>query len=323
MRVHGVGGDPLQLGLVAAGAHGLLSLPWRVPHPARAAQVVGPHLGPHPLRHRLRGPLLLRDGQLRVGPPGVLRPRRGPARHAGRVHPGRARRAGLLRREPGGRVQPARAGAARGPRGGVQLRAHGVHGGPERRVPRGAAGGARRGRRGVQERVRGVRVARALLQWRARRARHVRTATPTTTPRPPSRAAGGARPTPSPSAPAPAASRPPSRIPSWPSTSGTGGSGPPRRRRRGAPRRGFMCLVASSYSSGSRSWRKLACFKLHSGIRPSTYWAYEDLRGSGENSFGPSLLFRICIDQHWYRLSTKLEYLSINNDVDLSIHTHG
>ncbi|RWW58335.1 hypothetical protein BHE74_00034806 [Ensete ventricosum] len=91
-----------------------------VEEPRRARRVVGPSLGPHPLRHRLLRQVQLPNRGLRVWQGGVLRRRRHTAGLAGGVHPGRwrRRRDGLPRREPGGRLQLADAGGAAGGEGG-------------------------------------------------------------------------------------------------------------------------------------------------------------------------------------------------------------
>lgn len=87
----------------------------------------------------------------------MQRRRRRPTRHPGRVHPLRRRRAGLLRRESGRRVQRPDGGGRERRVGDVWD--DGVRGGSERAVPRGAEGGG-----GLPERVRGVREAGVLLQ---------------------------------------------------------------------------------------------------------------------------------------------------------------
>ena len=181
LRAHGVAGNPLQRWLGGDGHHGLRAGAGGIARHERAVGVVGPPVGPHALLHlhlrRRHGQVRLRDGRLRLGEAGLRRRRGGPAGHAGRVHHGRQRGHGLLRREPGGRVQPADAGGAAGlrRRRGRQLRAHRVYGGPERRVPRRPARGVDDDdrRRGVQERVRGVRVGAVLLQRRVREPQHV------------------------------------------------------------------------------------------------------------------------------------------------------
>ncbi|KAL5651920.1 hypothetical protein ACJX0J_037378, partial [Zea mays] len=181
LRAHGVAGDPLERRVRGGGHHRLRAGAGGVARSERAVGVVGPAVGPHALLHRRgHGPVRLRDRRLRLGQAGLRRRRGRPAGHAGRVHHGRQRGHGLLRREPGGRVQPADAGGAAG-RGrcrGGQLRAHRLHGGPQRRVPRRPARGGfddvlRRRRRGLQERVRGVRVGAVLLQRRLREPQHL------------------------------------------------------------------------------------------------------------------------------------------------------
>jgi hypothetical protein len=158
--------------------HGLVPGPGGLVRPP-----VGAH-GLRPLRRvltRVRDRRLLRRGE--------LHPRRRAARHAGRVHPGRHRREGLLRREPGGRVQRRHRRGGDGRPGELRhVRVRRVRRGRERGVPARAADAARRegvrnlrrrrtaagGGGGVPERVRDVRDARVLLHGRARRARQLR-----------------------------------------------------------------------------------------------------------------------------------------------------
>uniref|UniRef100_A0A8R7PC05 Uncharacterized protein n=1 Tax=Triticum urartu TaxID=4572 RepID=A0A8R7PC05_TRIUA len=177
VRRHGVAGRPVQRRHGSARHHGVRAPAGRVARCAGALGLVRPPLGPHRMRAgRRHGAARLRHRRLRLRHGRVRRGRRGAPSDAGRVHARRHGRAGLLRRQPGGRVQPAGAGGAvlRGaPRRRVDrrvLRFGGVRGGPERDVPRRAP--VRR-RRGLPERVRRVRAARVLLQRRLRQPRDV------------------------------------------------------------------------------------------------------------------------------------------------------
>ncbi|KAL5679799.1 hypothetical protein ACJX0J_006184, partial [Zea mays] len=170
----GVAGHPVQRRKLEAGHDGLRAAAGHVARGPGAVGVVRPRLGPHRLRAGRQRQGGVRDGRLRVRVPGVQRAERGDACDAGRVHAGLRGRQRLLRREPGGRLQPADPGGARGRRRHRRqchdVRRGRVHGGPQRAVPRGAA---RRGRRRVPQRLRRLRQARVLLQRRLRQPQHL------------------------------------------------------------------------------------------------------------------------------------------------------
>ena len=110
----------------------------------------------------------MRDGRVRGGAP-VRRGVRRAARQPGRVHARVA--AGLLQRQPGGRVQPAGGGAA-GERAG-QLQRRGLRRRPAADLPAGAGRAGGRPDGGVPERVRRVRHGPVLLPRPVRGPRHV------------------------------------------------------------------------------------------------------------------------------------------------------
>jgi hypothetical protein len=166
----GVAGHPVECREREAGPDGFRAAARHVARRARAVGLVRPAVGAHRLRAGRVREVRVRHGRLRLGLPRVQRPKRRDAGHAGRVHARRQRRQRLLRRQPGGRLQPADADRAlrRGRRDNV--RRGRMRGGPEHAVPRGAPGARRRG---VPERVRRVRQARVLLQRRVRQPQHL------------------------------------------------------------------------------------------------------------------------------------------------------
>uniref|UniRef100_A0A804PBQ1 Uncharacterized protein n=1 Tax=Zea mays TaxID=4577 RepID=A0A804PBQ1_MAIZE len=166
---HGVAGRPVQRRQPKAGADGVRAPAGRGTRGAGAGGLVRPHVGAHGLLPgRRHGAARLCHGRLRLWLRRVRGRGRCAAGHAGRVHARRQWRAGLLRRQPRGWLQPPRAGGdlrrRRLQRAGV-VRGGRVRSGPERDVPRRAPS---RGRRRVPERVRRVRAARVLLQRRLR-----------------------------------------------------------------------------------------------------------------------------------------------------------
>jgi hypothetical protein len=164
-----VAGRPVQRRQPKARAHGVRAPAGRGARGAGAGGLVRPNVGAHGLLPGWRhGAASLCHGRLRLRLGRVRGRGRCAAGHAGRVHARRQWRAGLLRRQPRGRLQPPRAGGdlrrRRLHRASLVRRSR-VRGGPERDVPRRAPS---RGRRRVPERVRRVRAARVLLQRRLR-----------------------------------------------------------------------------------------------------------------------------------------------------------
>ncbi|WVZ22539.1 hypothetical protein V8G54_001083 [Vigna mungo] len=131
--------------------------PWRLQarpqpglHPSTPGPLVRPLLGPSRLRLRRLRTRPLRHGRLRRVP--LLQwHRRNPAGHPGRVHP--RQRAGLLRREPCGRIQPAH---LHHPLQGIRkMQLRRLRQRPQHHVPCGPAGAFTRqqARGGLQERL--------------------------------------------------------------------------------------------------------------------------------------------------------------------------
>lgn len=159
----------------SAPVHWVRSRQRQVPDRNHTQVMVGSDMGSDPLLRRLRQEVRLPHRRLRLGEGRVRRQRREAPRHAGGVHAERRRRPGLLRREPGRRLQPPDAGGRQGRHQG-RVRRHRLPRGPERRVPHAAAGRRaweRERKRRVQERVRGVRRPAVLLQRGLQHARHV------------------------------------------------------------------------------------------------------------------------------------------------------
>jgi len=131
---------------------------------------------PRPLVRPLLGPPRLRLRRLRTRPlrhrrlrrvPLLQRHRRHPAGHPGGVHPGQ--RAGLLRREPGGRVQPAH---LHHPLQGIRkMQLRGLRERPEHHVPGGPSGAFTRqqARGGLQERLLRLQLPEVLLHGLVRK----------------------------------------------------------------------------------------------------------------------------------------------------------
>jgi hypothetical protein len=141
---------------------------WSVGGVHGAGGVVGAHLGSDGLQLRRGRERVVRDGRVRH----VAQVRGGVGRDAGEPGGVHGRGDGLLRREPGGRLQPAPVGEA-GERAG-QLQRGRLRRRPARKLPGGAGGeGGGRAHGGVPERVRRVRHGPVLLPGAVREPVHV------------------------------------------------------------------------------------------------------------------------------------------------------
>jgi hypothetical protein len=166
VRGDGVAGHPAERREGGAGARRAAAGAGAVGVGAAPRGVVGARVGAAGVLVRRGGARAVRHGRLRRR--ALLRRRRGRAAgHAGGDHPGHRAVPGLLRREPGGRVQhPHRDDA--GARVGRPVRGGRVRERPEPRVPRGARRPRRGPRGGVPQRLRRLRRAAVLLHGAVR-----------------------------------------------------------------------------------------------------------------------------------------------------------
>jgi len=155
---HDMAGITLRRHLAAASHHRIRSPERRIEDIKNPEILVGSDMGTDPLRSRPGREVLLRHRGLRFRK-GRVRRRCQASGDIGRVHPKRRRRVGLLRREPGRRLQPSDADRGEGRHQG-RVQRHGMSRRPQRRVSGGAEGDAREHQPqepGVPERVRGLR----------------------------------------------------------------------------------------------------------------------------------------------------------------------
>lgn len=155
---HDMAGITLRRHLAAASHHRIRPPQRRIQDVKNPEILVWSDMGTDPLRSRLRRKVLLRHRRLRLRQSRVRR-RCQAAGDIGRAHPERRRRAGLLRRKFGRRLQPSDADRGEGRHQG-RVQRHGVSRRPQRRVSSGAKGGTcerQPQERGVPERVRGLR----------------------------------------------------------------------------------------------------------------------------------------------------------------------